>query len=390
MAVDGDVESVLDAVRGIVPVLRKNGEESESQHWVVEENLQLLDKAGVFRTATPRRFDGLDLSLADQARVITEIARGCPSTGWVSFVWLTSNWTATLYPDRAQEEVFATGSVRISSAFAPTGTLTPVDGGYRLSGSWRYNSGVKGADWDFLAAVREEGGEHDEAMVIVPVSDLTLGDDWDVTAGGATGSVTATADDVFVPSHRVAGFGDAFAGTTGDRSNVGATGRNYGVLAFVMAEAAAVFIGIAKGALDLFLERVPGRGITYTNWTDQSQHPLTQVQVATAANKIAAAEGLSQAWLKVLQDRADAGEQPTDTEKAVIRGQVGYAVQLCKEAVEIIYSASGGSVIQRNSPIQRFHRDIQGFALHALAQPNVNLELQGRVLLGLDPGTYFL
>jgi alkylation response protein AidB-like acyl-CoA dehydrogenase len=222
------------------------------------------------------------------------------------------------------------------------------------------------------------------------VSDLTLGDDWDVTAGGATGSVTATADNVFVPSHRVAGFGDAFAGTTGDRSNVGATGRNYGVLAFVMAEAAAVFIGIAKGALDLFLERVPGRGITYTNWTDQSQHPLTQVQVATAANKIAAAEGLSQAWLKVLQDRADAGEQPTDTEKAVIRGQVGYAVQLCKEAVEIIYSASGGSVIQRNSPIQRFHRDIQGFALHALAQPNVNLELQGRVLLGLDPGTYFL
>ncbi|MFI9815800.1 acyl-CoA dehydrogenase family protein [Saccharothrix variisporea] len=383
------VETVLDAVREIVPVLRRNGEESEARRWVVEENLQLLDKAGVFRTATPRRFGGLDLSLADQARVLTEIARGCPSTGWVSFVWLTSNWTATLYPDRAQEEVFAAGSVRISSAFAPTGRLTSTADGYRLTGSWRYNSGVKGADWDFLAAVRD-GDEHDEVMVLVPVSELSLADDWDVTSGGATGSVTVTAQDVFVPAHRAVGFGDAFAGTTGDRANTGATGRNYGVLAFIMAEAAAVFIGIAKGALELFLERVPGRGITYTNWTDQSQHPLTQVQVATAANKIAAAEALSGTWLELLQRRADAGEQPTDTEKAVIRGQVGFAVQLCREAVEVLYGASGGSVIQRNSPIQRFHRDIQGFSLHALAQPNVNLELQGRVLLGLDPGTYFL
>lgn len=391
MTVDGDLTAVLDAVKSIVPVLRKNGEESEAQKWVLEENIQLLDKAGVFRIATPREYGGLDLDVADQVKVLTEIARGCPSTGWVSFVWLTSNWTATLYPDRTQEEVFAGGSVRISSAFAPTGELTPVEGGYKLNGSWRYNSGSKGADWDFVAAVRPlADGEHDEAMAIVPISDLTLADDWDVTSGSATGSVTTTAVDVFVPEHRVVGFGDAFAGTTGDRKNVGATGRNYGLLAFVMAEAAAVFVGIAKGALELFLERVPGRGITYTNWTDQAEHPLTQIQVATAANKIAAAEALADVWLKVLQDRADAGEQPTDTEKAVIRGQVGFAIQLCKEAVELLYANSGGSVIQRSTALQRYHRDIQGFSLHALAQLNANLELQGRVLLGLDPGTYFL
>ncbi|CAL9568750.1 p-hydroxyphenylacetate 3-hydroxylase, oxygenase component [Actinosynnema sp. ALI-1.44] len=387
MTVDGDLAPVLDAVRSIVPVLRRNGEESEARRWIVDENVQLLDKAGVFRMATPRRFGGLDLSVADQAKVLTEISRGCPSTGWVSFVWLTSDWTATLYPDRTQEEVFAASSVRISSAFAPTGTVTPVEGGYRLSGTWRYNSGCKGADWNFVAAMR---GEHDEVMAIVPMSDLTTEDDWDVTAGSATGSVTSKADDVFVPEHRVVGFGDAFAGTTGDRSNTGATGRNYALLSFVMAEAAAVFLGIAKGAYDLFVERVHGRGITYTNWTDQSAHPLTQIQVATAANKIAAAEGMAAGWLEVIQGRADAGEQPTDTEKAVIRGQVGYAIQLCKEAVELLYSVSGGSVIRRDVPMQRFHRDIQGFSQHALAALNPNLEVQGRVLLGLDPDTYFL
>ncbi|MEV4743404.1 acyl-CoA dehydrogenase, partial [Streptomyces sp. NPDC049555] len=116
----------------------------------------------------------------------------------------------------------------------------------------------------------------------------------------------------------------------------------------------------------------------------------TQIQVATARNKIDAAEALSQRWLEVLQARADAGEQPTDEEKAIVRGQTGFAAQLAKEAVEILYNASGGSVIQRSVDLQRFHRDIQGFALHALAAPNVNLELQGRVLLGLEPDTEFL
>ncbi|MFF6978469.1 hypothetical protein ACFZAV_12150 [Streptomyces sp. NPDC008343] len=71
------------------------------------------------------------------------------------------------------------------------------------------------------------------------------------------------------------------------------------------------------------------------------------IRVATAANKIDAAEALSTRWLTLLQERADAGEQ-------------------------------------------RFHRDIQGLSLHALANADVNLELQGGVLVGLEPGTVFL
>jgi hypothetical protein len=106
-----------------------------------------------------------------------------------------------------------------------------------------------------------------------------------------------------------------------------------------MAECAAVFIGIARGAYELFLERLPGRGITYTDCTDQKLHPLTQIQVATAANKIDAAEALSARWLTLLQERADAGEQPTDEEKAIVRGQTGFAAQLAKEALEILHNA---------------------------------------------------
>ncbi|MET9804804.1 acyl-CoA dehydrogenase family protein [Streptomyces sp. NPDC006368] len=391
MATEEELASVLEAVRDAAPVLRANGRESEERRWIVEENIRLLEKAGVFRAAVPRKYGGLDLDVAQQARVISEVARACPSTGWLTMVWLTSTWAGTLYPDRAQDEMFTGGSTRVSIVFAPTGTLKPVDGGYRLDGTWRFNSGVRGADWDLLAAMVElPDGTHQELVALVPTSELTVSDDWHVSSGAGTGSSTVSATDLFVPVHRTVSLEEAMVSGTGLRSNTGATGRNYGLLGYVLSGVAAALTGIGRGAYDLFLERVPGRGITYTDWTDQREHPVTQQQVAIAANKIDAAEALAARWHEVLQKAADAGEQPTDEEKAVIRGRTAYAGQLSKEAVELLYAASGGSVIRTDVDLQRFHRDIQGFSLHALVQLGANLEVQGRVLMGMEPGTYFL
>jgi 3-hydroxy-9,10-secoandrosta-1,3,5(10)-triene-9,17-dione monooxygenase len=387
----GELTAVLDAVRDTVPRLRDNGREAEDRRWIPEENIDLLDKAGTFRLAVPRRYGGLDVPLADQVAVLTEIGRGCPSTGWVSMVWVSSAWLATLYSDQAQDDVFAAGSVKVSGGFTPTGTLTETEGGYLLSGSWRFNSGCRGADWNITAALLEgPDGQVGELVAIVPMADFTITDDWDTSAAAGTGSCTSTATSVFVPAHRVISYEDAVMNTTPDRAAEEVPGRRYGLFSYVIASAVAVYTGIARGALELFLQRIKGRGITYTSWTDQSQHPLTQIQVATAANKISAAEGLQAQWLQVLQSRADAGEQPTFEEKATVRGQAAYAIQLLKEAVEILYTASGATAIQRDVPIQRFHRDIQGLALHGLLLPSTNLEVHGRVLLGLDPETPLL
>ncbi|WP_424210809.1 acyl-CoA dehydrogenase family protein [Streptomyces sp. BI20] len=386
-----DLKSLLEAVREIVPALRENGPAGEERRWLPQENLDLLEKAGVFRMAVPKRFGGLDLSVAEQSKVIAEIARGCPTTAWVTMVWTTSAWTTTLFPDRTQEEVFAPGAVRISSAFAPTGTVREVEGGWILNGTWRFNTGTPGAEWDLTAAMVERAdGVHQEVVAIVPIGELSLADDWHVSSGAATGSVTTTAKDVFVPAHRVIDFDEAVASATGDRSNTGATGREYGLMSYIASVCASAFVGSAKGALELFLDRLPGRGITYTDWTDQKLHPLTQIQVATAANKIDAAEALFEKSLALIQERADAGGQLTDTEKAVVRGRTGFIVLLAKEAVQILFDASGGSVIRRDVHMQRFHRDVQGFSLHALLQSDANLEVQGRVLVGLEPGTHYL
>ncbi|MER5965984.1 acyl-CoA dehydrogenase family protein [Streptomyces sp. NPDC002057] len=389
---DSAVTAVLDEVTALVDTLRKSGPAGEERRWIPDENIELLDKAGVYRLAVPRRFGGIEAPVADQVRILSEIARADTATGWVSMIWVSSSWVPSLFPDKAQEEVYAGGAVRVSTGFTPSGTLTAnEDGSYSLSGSWKWLSGARGANWGLLSALLVgPDGTPAPFAALVPFSELSIADDWHAAYGAGTGSSTATADNVTVPAHRVVSLIEILGGTTGDRSNTGATGRNYAFVPFFMAQGASAYIGIAKGAYELFLDRLPGRGITYTSWTDQSQSPVTQIQVAVAANKIAAAEALQENWLRRLQEHADAGTSPSVDERAAARGTAAFAIQLAKEAVDELFEASGASVILRDVPFQRFHRDIRGLALHALFAFNTNQEVHGRAILGLAPDTPFL
>ncbi|MFG2896283.1 acyl-CoA dehydrogenase family protein [Streptomyces zaomyceticus] len=389
---DSAVTAVLDEVTGLVDTLRKSGPEAEERRWIPDENIELLDKAGVYRLAVPRRFGGLEAPVADQVRILGEIARADTATGWVSMIWVSSAWVPSLFPDKAQEEVYAGGAVRVSTGFTPSGTLAAAeDGSYTLSGSWKWLSGARGANWALLSALLVgPDGTPAPFAALVPFSELSIADDWHAAYGAGTGSSTATAENVSVPAHRVVSLIEILGGTTGGRSNTGATGRNYAFVPFFMAQGASAYIGIAKGAYELFLDRLPGRGITYTSWTDQSQSPVTQIQVAIAANKIAAAEALQDNWLRRLQEHADAGTGPSVEERAAARGTAAFAIQLAKEAVDELFEASGASVIMRDVPFQRYHRDIRGLALHALFAFNTNQEVHGRAILGLAPDTPFL
>ncbi|MFF5428454.1 MULTISPECIES: acyl-CoA dehydrogenase family protein [Streptomyces] len=381
---DSGVTAVLDEVTALVPTLRESGTEAEQRRWIPDENIELLDKAGVFRLAVPRRFGGLGAPVADQAAVLNQIARGDSATGWVSMIWVSSAWVPSLFPEQAQEEVYAGGSVRVSTGFTPSGTLTAHGGdggpgGYTLDGSWKWISGSQGADWALLAALLAgPDGTPAPYAALVPLSALTVADDWYASAGAGTGSSTVTAAGVSVPAHRVVPLTDVLAG------------GEYPFVPFFMAQGAAAYIGMAKGAYERFLERLPGRGITYTSWTDQSLSPLTQVQVAVAANRIEAAEALQERWLRRLQEHADAGTQPDVAERAAARGRAAYAIQLAKEAVDGLFEAAGASVILSDEPLQRFHRDIRGLSLHALFTFTTNQEVHGRAILGLAPDTPFL
>jgi alkylation response protein AidB-like acyl-CoA dehydrogenase len=81
------------------------------------------------------------------------------------------------------------------------------------------------------------------------------------------------------------------------------------------------------------------------------------------------------------------GERLSTETRVKARTHVSYATGLAREAVDLLFYSSGASAIQAQVPIQRFQRDMQVLANHAIMHSPTTLELYGRVLCGLPPNT---
>jgi 3-hydroxy-9,10-secoandrosta-1,3,5(10)-triene-9,17-dione monooxygenase len=87
-----------------------------------------------------------------------------------------------------------------------------------------------------------------------------------------------------------------------------------------------------------------------------------------------------------LLDGAPNGSMTMQT-RVKARAHIAYSTGLAREATDILFYASGASSIQTHVPIQRFQRDVQALANHAIMHTQTALELYGRVLCGLPPNT---
>ena len=77
---------ILADVREMVPTLKERARETEELRRVPDRSVAELGEIGVFRMTVPTEYGGYALNPSQIAPVFSEIARGCGSTGWVTWV----------------------------------------------------------------------------------------------------------------------------------------------------------------------------------------------------------------------------------------------------------------------------------------------------------------
>src|SRR5678816_2064770 len=158
-----------------------------------------LHKEGLYGMWVPRVLGGAELDPVESLQVIENVAYGDPSTGWVLMAAALAIGTGAAYlGDSAVKELF--GSDRfpvIAGQGTRPGNAVPVDGGFRLSGSWSFASGIKHGTHIHTLGIIEGTGE--PRIFVLPVSQAKLIDNWDVMGLRGTGSIDYTIDSAFVP-----------------------------------------------------------------------------------------------------------------------------------------------------------------------------------------------
>jgi len=380
-------QGLVERAAALVPMLRERAQETESARRLSQDHFDALAEAGLFKMMAPLRYGGYEADFQTQVDALAEIARGCPSSSWVATILSAMTWLVGVFPDEAQEEILGSGDPRISGVFAPSGTATPTDGGFVVSGRWGFNTGGHGSDWVIVNCIR--GG--DDALAGVPTSvivrnsEVTRLDDWYASGMAGTGSNTIVAEDVFVPSHRSLPLPDLIEGAYPARHNSEGPYFNLPLAPVLIVNAGGTPLGLARGAMEAFMERLPGRGIIFTNYTSQAEAPVTHLTVGEAALELESADAHVRRACAILDEHPGGALSLESRIKA--RAHISHATKLSRELTDLLFRASGATAIQPNVPIQRFQRDIQALSNHAIMHPQTGLELYGRILCGLQPNT---
>lgn len=378
-----------DMIASLAPALRERAGDAEKQRRLSQKTIDELVAAGLFRVYQSARFGGPALSMAEVIPLITQTARACPATAWVLAIMQMHIWMIGVYPQQAQEEVFADDSnTLVCGVLQPRATAKRVAGGYELGETtWPYASGCDFARWATVGGlVHRDGGPPEMRVFLLPRDEYDIIDDWQVTGLRGTGSKSLAGGGTFVPDHRTISFMGAIAGKLGeDRSPL----FKSSVLGLLYLNLTGPALGAAQAAIEAFIGHIQNRNLPFSihKQVDSSQaHRL----LGEAMLQTGSAELLMERGAAMVREKAEAGEQLPVVERNRVRVYSSAAVRQCVAAIESLFLASGGTVIQETHPLQQLNRDAKAMALHAALAHENNLELWGASRLGKPLNSEFV
>jgi alkylation response protein AidB-like acyl-CoA dehydrogenase len=347
---------LIRRVDSITTNVRARSREAERIRRLPDETMAEVEAAGLLKLMVPKRFGGHGLGLDGLCRVARHLAHGDASTAWAVSFLIEHNWMLCHLDMGLQKKLLADRSyIRAAASLLPFGQAVKVDGGYQLTGKWGYGSGACNSDWTFVTSFVEEGGKRVSYTFLLPHDQITLHDDWHFTGMAATGSVSVSADNLFVPDDRAIRT-DIFHSAT---LHPGAVHEEpvyrFPLILPLYLMVASIMLGSAESVIELGRERMSESKLFGLLRIEREQ---SRARWSAARQLVRCADLL---WQDVL-GRADGKcnrEEPWTIEE---EGQFGLDMisigHLCKDAIRMIMDGVGSSAFNLDNPLPRYMRDV--------------------------------
>lgn len=378
---------LLERARSRLPQLRARAGLTEERRRMPQETERELHDAGLFRILQPRRVGGSELDYVALVDFADVVALADASVAWNLANLASHHWMLAMFDRRAQDAVWnESADALIASSFIfPAGRARKAAGGYTLSGRWPFSSGVDSSHWNMLAGIVASEDEADGVeyrIFLLKQEDYRIIDAWNAMGLKGTGSNDVEVNDVFVPEHMTLAVKDVAGGPTpGSAANPGALYALpvFALFPYVLSGSA---LGNAQACVDDYVDIARHRASTY-NRAKLGDLQTTQIKVAEASARVDAARLIMRQTCIDAMDDARRGRIPAIAEKTRYRRDGAYAVNLCTEAVELLFSASGARGLYTSGALQRQFRDAHAINAHIAFNLDAAGTNYGRVALDL-------
>ncbi len=375
--------ALIERARTIAASWAGRAAEIDSASKLPDDLVAQWTDAGLIATLVPKRHGGYELGLDTASEIIRIFAGVCPSAAWVLAFYIGHNWIHCQFPEEAQREIFADGpSPKSAGVLAPLFKLRPVEGGYRITGRNSWNSGSPHANWIMSSGMVQGASEPTPVTFIMPRSDVTLVDTWNMEGMRATGSWDAVLDDVFIPSHRTMPSTGLFTGQTPGASAHANPFYTRPLILLTFAYCMPVFVGACRGVVDEFVANLKTRVGTNDGKT-VSAKPAMQMLAGRGEARAAMAEVLMEDLIASVM-APDALARFDVPARLAMKARGAMLVELCKDTIGELVLGAGANAFRKDSKLQMIFRDINMISSHAFFEQNSSIEGLGRSLLGME------
>lgn len=370
---------LLGALEELAPLARENAAAIERSCALPAEIVERLNRARLFRLWIPRRYDGLELPLPAALEIYEAAARIDGSLGWSVMIGAGGGLFAAWLEPTSAREIFGTPSAVIAGSGAAEGRAELVEGGYRVTGRWRYASGAPYATTFTANCLVTRGGatvpDADGRPLVRAMAfareDVAVVETWATSGLRGTASHDFVVENAFVPERR------SFSVLADPPRE---TGTLYRLPFQVLTElpVTAVALGIAAHLLSAFAELAAAKPIAAGRaLADDSgaRAAFGRARAAWRLAKSAVTALAARAW-----QSAEAGDELGTEQRAEITAACTHAVASLRETAAELAAVAGMSAIDGNSELARAWRDLLALGAHFSVGPR-QLEAAGADLL---------
>jgi alkylation response protein AidB-like acyl-CoA dehydrogenase len=366
--------TVLERAKRVGVLARKHASEGDKLGKLAEPVAEALHSEGLLGMWVPRALrGGLELDPIASLEVIENVTYGDPSAGWVLMAASLAIGTGAAYlKDEAVGELFSGPRFPvIAGQGTRPGVAKPTKGGFNLTGSWSFASGIKHGTHIHTLGLIE--GTHEARIFVLPVGKAKLIDNWDVLGLRATGSIDYTIDDVFVPeaySHMA----------TTEEPLRGGNLYRIGIIGFAGLCHSGWASGIGRRVLDELIAGVAGKAVAESA---SFQEELADAEAVVRSARAFVHETWDDAWATLAR-----GDKLSVRQHSLLRLALAHSTWSAHEAATFAYRAAGTAAL-RAGAIQHLFRDMHAGTQHITSSPPVYAAI-GRELGGLAKGKKWL
>lgn len=344
-----------------VAMIRGYSQEMEKSGLVPQEVLSYMYDNKLFKIYLPEMLGGTLLSLPEALRLIEKSSWIDGSFGWLIMIGAGGGFFSSLIPHEQNLNLFLDPKAVIAGSGHPSGIATAVEGGYQVTGHWKFCSGSQYASIFTANCIMEPTLKQEtpeiRAFIFRP-DQVKILKDWNAFGLKATGSHTISVDSVFVPGEQTFSYLEPY-------QSYDNLAFEYPFLQFAEATISAVSIGIGRHFIEAarqFIQELK------TGW-DKSK-PERYIFVL---NQIESAEMSFNLIIDEYYYAIDTSWTTLALHQEISELELEQVSRVCKKAAkaalmsgQAIFPLLGIQAIMEHSPVNQIWRDLQVVSQHSV------------------------